>query len=82
MPTTLDRISVPRLREVRERRGYTQHELAFALHVTPTLIRCWNKGHTTPTVAQIEQLARALEVKPAALRMMPGAEVRSRMRTQ
>jgi transcriptional regulator with XRE-family HTH domain len=72
MPITY-RIAGLRLREVRERRGYTQQELAFALHVTPTLIRYWEKGHTTPTVAQIGQLARALEVKPAALWMVPGA---------
>ena len=38
MPTTLDVITGFRLREVRERRGYTQRELAFALDVTPTLI--------------------------------------------
>ena len=76
MPTTLDRISGPRLREVRERRGYTQQELAFALHVTPSVIRYWEKGRTPLTVARIDQLARALEVKPAALWMMPGEPLR------
>ena len=76
MPTTLDRISGFRLREVRERRGYTQQELAFALHVTPSLLRHWEKSRATPTVAQIEQLARALDVKPAALWMVPGEPLR------
>ena len=76
MPTTLDRISGPRLREVRERRGYTQQELAFALDVSPGVIRNWEKGRTPLTVERIDQLARALEVKPAALWMVPGAPLR------
>ena len=75
MPTTLDRIAGLRLRDVRERRGYTQGDLAFALHVTPSLIAHWEKGRVTPTVAQIGQLARALEVKPAALLELPGEPV-------
>ena len=76
MPTTLDRIAGLRLREVRERRGYTQQELAFALHVTPTLIRYWEKGHTRLTATRIDQLARVQHVKPAALRMTPGSPLR------
>jgi len=76
MPTTLDRFAGLRLRDVRERRGYTQRELAFALDVTPSLIRHWEKGHTTLTVRRIDQLARSLDVTPAALRMVPGSPLR------
>ena len=72
MPTTLERVAGLRLRDIRERRGVTQRELAFALHVTPSLITHWEKGRTPLSVARIEQLARSLHVPPAALRMMPG----------
>ena len=77
MPTTLDRITGFRLRAVRERRGYTQRELAFALHVTPNVIAHWERGRATPTAAQIEQIARALHVTPAALRMALGAPLKA-----
>ena len=72
MPITFDRIAGLRLRDVRERCGYTQRELALALHVTPSLITHWEKGRTRLTVARIDELARSLHVTPAVLRMMPG----------
>ena len=50
--------------------------LPFALHVTPTLIKYWEKGHTRLTATRIDQLARVLHVKPAALRMTPGSPLR------
>ena len=77
MPTSLDRVTGMRLRELREMRGYTQRELAFALDVAPSLIRHWEKGHKL-TAARIDQVAKALEVRPAALLEPPGTAVRLR----
>ena len=74
MPTSLDRVTGMRLRELREMRGYTQRELAFALDVTSTMIRHWEKGHKL-TSARIDQVAKALEVRPAALLEPPGSVV-------
>ena len=62
MPTSLDRVTGMRLRELREMRGYTQRELAFALDVAPSLIRHWEKGHKL-IAARIDQAAKALEVR-------------------
>ena len=76
MPTTLDQIMGMRLREIRERRGYTQRELAFALDVTSSLIRHWEKGHTKLTAARNKQVARALRVHPKALLEVPGAPLK------
>jgi transcriptional regulator with XRE-family HTH domain len=76
MPTTFDRIAGMRLREVRERRGLTQRELAAALDVSTSLIAKWEKGRTSLSVARINQLARVLHVPPAALRTVPGSPLK------
>ena len=78
MPTTLDRVTGMRLRDIREMRGYTQTELAFALDVTSSMIRLWEKGRSKLTAARIDQLARSLDVPPAALLEPPGSRVKPR----
>ena len=80
MPTTLDQIMGMRLREIRERRGYTQRELAFALNVTSSLIRRWERGHTKLTAARNKQVARALRVHPKALLDVPGSPLKRQAR--
>jgi transcriptional regulator with XRE-family HTH domain len=46
--------------------------------VSDGVVSHWEKGRTTLTAARIEQLARALRITPAALRLLPGEPMQLR----
>lgn len=49
------------IRDLRERRGWTQTELAAAAGMTQPAVARFEAGGTTPTLPVIERLARALD---------------------
>ena len=55
-----------RIRAYREFKGLTQQELGNRMSVTRQTVAAWEKGESTPTVAQVFRLAGELEV-PADL---------------
>ena len=55
-------VMTPRLREWRERRGYSLRELARRAHVSFTTLHRIETEAMSPTVAMLEKLARALDV--------------------
>ncbi len=50
------------IRELREKRGWTQLELAIKLGVTPVTVYNWERGKYEPKVSQFRALARAFGV--------------------
>lgn len=48
------------LRKMRERRGYTQPELATAAGTHPGSVSRWERGTSHPTLDQFARLCRAL----------------------
>lgn len=56
-----------RIRELRTRRGLLQRELAEMAGVTESAVRNYELGLRTPRPQNLEALARALGVAPAAL---------------
>ena len=56
-----------RIRELRTRHGLLQRELAEMAGVTESAVRNYELGLRTPRPQQLEALARALGVDPAAL---------------
>ncbi|MBW1989946.1 MAG: FAD-binding protein [Deltaproteobacteria bacterium] len=67
------------VRALREGRGWTQEDLAAATDQTPEFIRRVEQGETSPSVAFLLRLARALGVDPGAFL---GAEARAKMADQ
>lgn len=57
----------PRLREFREKRGLSQHELALAVAAHWTQISRYERGLQLPAADRIVDLARVLRVNPDAL---------------
>ncbi|GAA1546726.1 hypothetical protein GCM10009827_078620 [Dactylosporangium maewongense] len=53
------------VRELRERRGWSQTELAEAASMTQSAIARFEAGGTVPTLPVLERLARALDVELA-----------------
>ncbi|MET7422324.1 helix-turn-helix transcriptional regulator [Dactylosporangium sp. NPDC005555] len=53
------------VRELRERRGWSQTELAQAASMTQSAIARFEAGGTVPTLPVLERLARALDVELA-----------------
>jgi ribosome-binding protein aMBF1 (putative translation factor) len=53
------------VRELRERRGWSQAELAEAASMTQSAVARFEAGGTVPTLPVLERLARALDVKLA-----------------
>ncbi|WP_327007165.1 helix-turn-helix transcriptional regulator [Dactylosporangium sp. NBC_01737] len=51
------------VRELRERRGWSQSELADAAAMTQSAVARFEAGGTVPTLPVLERLARALEVE-------------------
>ena len=78
MPKARDRIIGLRLRDIRERRRFSQAELAVLLSVPVEAVQDWEDGRSELSPVQIERLARALHAAPAALLEMPGARLRRR----
>lgn len=56
-----------RIRDARERRGWTQADLAAMLHRTPTSISYWESGQRSPGLEDIVELADALGIKASTL---------------
>ena len=46
------------IRELRQRRGMAQHELAAALGVTPSTVYLWEAGKSELSALRLRQLAR------------------------
>ena len=66
-PSEKDRKEVgARIREVRERRGITQRELAERTAMTESAVRSYELGYRMPNKTQLILMARALGVKPEA----------------
>jgi transcriptional regulator with XRE-family HTH domain len=55
------------IREERQRRGWTQIDLAYHSRVNPAEISRIENGKLKPSPGQIERLARALGVRPDQL---------------
>ncbi|GAA3279830.1 helix-turn-helix transcriptional regulator [Dactylosporangium vinaceum] len=51
------------VRELRERRGWSQTELADAASMTQSAVARFEAGGTVPTLPVLERLARALDVE-------------------
>ncbi len=51
-----------RLREARKACGLTQKQLALAVNTTDDSIYSWEKGRRQPSVEQIRQLCKTLNV--------------------
>ncbi len=50
------------IRELRERKGWTQAKLAAELNVAPSTVFNWESGRFDPRFSQAKDLARVLEV--------------------
>ena len=57
-----------KLRELRERAGLTQAELAEKLQTTQMIVSRWERGGRVPTWSAIQKLADALGVSTEAFR--------------
>ena len=66
-PSEKDRKEVgAKIREVRERRGMTQRELAEKAGLTESAMRSYELGYRMPSETQVKMMAKALGVKPEA----------------
>jgi DNA-binding XRE family transcriptional regulator len=50
------------IRELRERAGLTQFELAVAIDVTATTVFNWEKGRSEPRASQVRAMAKLFNV--------------------
>ncbi len=66
MATASDRRLGMRLREMRERRGMSQRELASLLNISPSSVTQWERGTRALPIVRVAQLAKALGVAPGA----------------
>jgi transcriptional regulator with XRE-family HTH domain len=69
-----------RLRELREARGWTQHQLAGAAGVTAAAVKCIEQGRNRPVWDTVVALCRALAVRPDAFAQAPACRPRPRGR--
>ncbi len=51
------------IKELRERKGWTQLQLANEVGVTPSTIYNWERGRFVPRVGQLRDLAKVLGVR-------------------
>lgn len=61
-----------RLKELREARGMTQHELGAALRVTEHAVYAWEYGRRAPSLQTIDKIAHLLGVP--FMDMLTGAQ--------
>lgn len=59
------------LRWARESQGYSIDDVALHLKREPDEIEAWELGHTSPTYAQLEELAYKLYKRPLAVFFLP-----------
>ncbi|BCJ26391.1 helix-turn-helix domain-containing protein [Actinocatenispora sera] len=62
------------VRELRERRGWSQRRLADQAGMTQSAVARFESGGTVPTIPVLERLARALGAE-LVVRLAPGADV-------
>ena len=55
------------LKALRLRKGFTQGDLAEKLGVEQPTVQRWEKGKREPSLGQLIELARALDIEPGAL---------------
>ena len=55
------------LSEVLKEKGMRQRDLAAAVGVTEVTVSNWRRGTVSPSVAQVDRIAAALDMPPAAL---------------
>ena len=55
------------LSEVLKEKGMRQRDLAALMGVTEVTVSNWRRGTVSPSVAQVERIAAALDIPPAAL---------------
>lgn len=66
-PTPLQIAFGARVRRLRERKGWSQEELAHKAGVHVTYLSGLERGRRNPTLKIIEQVALALDVSPSKL---------------
>ncbi len=62
------------LKRLRQKRGFTQEELAVRLHVVRQTVSKWEKGLSVPDADMLQNLADILEVKVTELLGAPTIE--------
>ena len=55
------------IRSLRRKKGWSQEQLAQALHVTRQTVSAWERGISLPALDALGEIARALEVEPERL---------------
>ena len=50
------------IKNLRERKGYTQKELSFKLNVSEKTISKWETGRGLPDISLLEPLSKILEI--------------------
>lgn len=53
-----------RIKEVRERKGITQGQLAKLLGTTQGAVQFWENGKREPTIQRLKDIAKALDCEP------------------
>ena len=56
-----------KIRALRQKKGYTQEEIASRLHVTRQTVSKWEKNYSVPDADLLVKLAEVLEVKTSQL---------------
>lgn len=64
------------IRQLREKRGYTQGELAERLHVSPKAVSKWETAKGLPDISLLEPLAQVLGV--SVIELMQGKKIVNR----
>lgn len=62
-----------RIRQAREAKGWSQHQLATAMGVADAQISRWETGQTVPQPRNLERLGQVLDV-PAETFLLPDDE--------
>src|SRR5688572_11583236 len=55
------------LAELRKRKGFTQQSLADEMGVEQPTVQRWEKGKREPSIGQLLELAKVLDVEPGSL---------------
>ena len=69
-------ITAATVRELREKRGLTQAQLAEMLHISDKTVSKWETGKGLPDISLVEPLAQALGV--SVIELMQGERVQNR----
>lgn len=69
-----EKVIPERLRNLREHLGFTQEALGQAVGVTRQTIASWEQGETSPTLAQLFRLSKAMAVPVEALLGEPATD--------